>query len=137
MTPADIALIRADVDEAFKGLALAARTVDIESYLDYFDNEHFTALNADGTVTHSMANFEAVARQSFAAIKSYSSLDFSKVKITVVNRTTAVLVNEYQAELVLTSGESLSAAGAGSQVWSKSADRWQLVSVSSSGRSVQ
>lgn len=120
------------VNESFVGLVAAARSLDVDAYFQYFDSKRFTALNADGTVVHSIEAFEKMVRQQFAALESYHSLEFSNVKISVINRTTAVLVNEYQAEVVLKSGDQISASGGGTQVWASIDGVWKLISVSSS-----
>lgn len=128
----DVNKISQAVDKSFTGLIGAARSLNVDAYFQYFDRKHFTALNADGTVVHSMEAFEEVARQQFAALESYRSLEFSQVKISVINRETAVLVNEYKADVVLKSGDLVSASGGGTQVWALRDGAWKLVSVSSS-----
>ena len=127
--------IKESVNRAFEDLATASKELDFETYIGYFDRETFTGLNADGTVIHSIGEFENYYRPHFSAIKSYQSLDFEKVKITVINETTAILVNEYKARVEIESGEIVSASGGGTQVWAKSSGEWKLVSVSSSSRS--
>ena len=107
-------------------------SLDIVAYLGYFDKKKFTALNANGTVTHSFSTFENDIRQQFPTIKRYLSLEFSNVKITIIDQKTAILVNEYKADLVLQSGQEVSAYGAGTQVWALSDQDWKLVSISSS-----
>ena len=127
----DVGKISQAVNESFTGLVAAARSLDVDAYFQYFDRKRFTALNADGTVVHSIEAFEKRTRQQFAALESYGSLEFSQVKISVINRTTAVLVNEYQADVVLKSGDQVSASGGGTQVWAFTDGVWKLVSVSS------
>ncbi len=128
----DIDEISEAVNQSFLGLVKAARSLDADAYFSYFDTERFTALSADGTVTHSFEKFAETVRQQFTALQSYQSLEFSQVKISVINADVVVLVNEYQAEVVLKSGDLVSASGGGTQVWALQGDEWKLVSVSSS-----
>lgn len=121
-----------EVHLAFKGLADAAEQLDHDQYFSFFDKEKFTALNHDGTVTHNFEDFQEAFLRQIAFIKSYSSLDFKNVKTVAIDAQTAVLVNEYNATLVLKNDDQVSASGAGTQVWSKSSGTWKLVNVSSS-----
>ncbi|WP_164078396.1 nuclear transport factor 2 family protein [Alteromonas facilis] len=124
--------IEAEVYQAFEGVAVAASSLNINAYMAFFDKKKFTALNFDGCVFHELSDFESYYRQQIHALEKYNSLEFTKVKITVLNRCTAILVNEYIAEVVLKSGDSLLAGGAGTQVWSKASGGWKLVNVSAS-----
>ncbi len=123
-----------EVEASFGELIAAAKTLQAEPYLALFDAELFTALNEDGTVTHSLGEFAERYTQGIAHIKSYASLEFSNVKIMPINHTTAILVNEYKAGFILTSGEAITVAGAGTQVWSRRKDEWKLVHVASSAK---
>ena len=127
--------IKESVNRAFEGLVLVSKKLDFEAYIEYFDRENFTGLNADGTVVHSIEEFENTYRPHFSAIKSYQSLEFENVKITVINETTAILVNEFKARVEIESGDIVSASGGGTQVWSEINGDWKLVSVSSSAPS--
>ncbi len=128
----DVNQINGAVNQSFSRLAAAAQALDADAYFEHFDKQRFTALNADGTVAHSFEVFEKATRQQFAALESYRLLEFSKVKISVINRSAVILVNEYQADVVLKSGEMVSAGGGGTQVWAYTDGMWKLVSVSSS-----
>lgn len=130
----DEATVDASVQRTFGALVAAARSLDVDDYLSFFDREHFTALNADGSVVHSFAAFEDAIRNEFALLARYESLAFDRVKVTALDADTAILVNEFRAVVVLTSGETVSAAGGGTQVWRKTGGAWKLVSVSSSAR---
>ncbi len=125
---------RAGVRRAFAGLVEAARSLDIDRYLAQLDSEHFTALNDDGTVAHSLAEFEPALRASFGAIASYQTLEFQRVKITPLGTGSALLVNEYTAALTLKDGAEIEARGAGTQVWRDSPDGWKLAHIASSAR---
>jgi ketosteroid isomerase-like protein len=124
--------IRQEITTAFDGLAAGAKSPDVNQYFDYFNKDKFTALNSDGTVTHSFEEFKKSYLDQTKSISKYESLDFKNVKITVVDKKTAILVNEYKAKVILNSGQSVEATGAGTQVWSKTDNKWKLVSVSSS-----
>jgi hypothetical protein len=124
--------IESEVRQAFLGLVEASNALDVERYFSYFDKEKFTGLNADGTVWSSMKDFEMLVIPGFASVKRIASLEFSKVIITEINQTTAVLVNEYKQRIELKNGEIVDDAGGGTQIWSKSSGAWKLVSVSAS-----
>lgn len=126
--------VTADVRSAFASLVKAAEALDVDEYLNHFDRDRFTALNADGTVVHSFSEWEDAIGSQFAALEAYESLDFDRVKITALNADTAILVNEYRAIVLLASGETVSAKGGGTQVWRRTDDDWKLVNVSSSVR---
>jgi len=122
------------VERAFAGLAEAAKSLDVDKYVEFFDKEKFTALNEDGTVTHTFEEFIETYLGQISSVKEYQSLEFLNVKITVVNANTAILVNEFKAKVVLKSGDVIAAGGAGTQVWAESDGNWRLVSVSSSSK---
>ena len=122
------------IKSRFDGLARAAQSLNIAAYRAFFDEAYFTALNADGTVTHNLDSFLKSYAVGTDSIEFYQSLAFSNVKVTVLNDTTAILVNEYKANLLLKNGMTVEAEGAGSQVWSFSDGEWFLVSVASSAK---
>lgn len=124
--------IKEEIQAEFEGLIEAAKSLDADQYLAYFDEDSFTGLNADGTVTHSLEAFARLYRQSLPLFESYEYLEFFRVKITVLSRDTAILVNEYQADIILKSEKTISVNGAGTQVWHRKNDEWLLVNVSSS-----
>lgn len=124
--------IESEVHQAFLGLVDASNALDVERYFSYFDKEKFTGLNADGTVWRSIKDLEMLIVPGFAAVKSINSLEFSNVKITTINQTTAILVNEYKQRIELKNGDIIEDAGGGTQVWSKTSGVWKLVSVSAS-----
>ena len=124
--------IESEVNQAFKGLIEAAKSLNVDLYLSFLDKQKFTSLNEDGSVFHNFSDFENMFRQQIPFLEKYESLLFENVKITVINRSTAVLVNEYIAEVVLKSGDTVSASGAGTQVWSKESGSWKLVNISGS-----
>lgn len=126
--------IRAEVDTAFQGLANASKSLDHDKYFSYFDTGKYTALNENGAVLHSFTAFKDMYEPQLKYLESYQSLEFSNVKIDVIDASTAILVNEYTATVTLTSGETVNAAGAGTQVWSKHTGSWKLVNVSSSSK---
>lgn len=134
LAPAQENEIRGEVNAAFAGLAEASKTLNHEAYFSYFDAENYTALNENGEVLHSFKAFKDIYEPQLGYLESYQSLEFTNVKIDVIDATTAILVNEYEAIVTLTSGETVSAAGAGTQVWSKRTGSWKLVNVSSSAK---
>ena len=117
---------------AFLALVTASRELDFDRYLNSFDRDLFSGLRADGTVMHSIADLEQTYRPGFEMLESIEELEFRNVKITVLNATTAILVNEYSDVSILKTGGRVSGKGGGTQVWAKSDGAWKLVSVSSS-----
>lgn len=126
--------VRRAVNESFDGLVAASKSFDFDHYLEFFDEDKFTGLNANGTVTHSLDDFDDAYRESFSIPEAYQSLRFKNVKVTVIDRYTAILVNEFEAQVLLKSGEVIPASGGGAQTWSKASGAWKLVSVSSSAK---
>lgn len=124
--------IELEVLEAIKGLVDAVESLDSNRYFEYFDKEKFTGLNADGTVWHSIDDLEAIISSGFRVVEKNISLEFNKVKVTVINATTAILVNEYKQSILLKNSNIIEQAGGGTQVWFKSNGTWKLVSISAS-----
>lgn len=124
--------IELEILDAFGGLVQASKSLDSNRYFEYFDKEHFTGLNADGTVWHSIDSLETLISAGFPMVEKVLSLEFKNVKVTVINQTTAILVNEYTQSMLLKSGDTISQSGGGTQVWSKADGVWKLVSVSAS-----
>lgn len=132
MNPADISKIESEVLEAFGGLVEASRLLDPALYFEYYDKEKFTGLNANGKVWLSISPLENLIISGFSAIERSLSLEFSNVKVTVIDWSTAILVNEYMQSLLLKDGSTVSSSGGGVQVWHLFQDKWKLVSVSAS-----
>ncbi len=126
--------IKEEITIAFNSLASASKSLDTSQYYSFFDKEEFTLLNADGTTIDSFEEFKAVYDPQFNAIQKYNKLDFDPVIIHVIDDENSVLVNEYSAELVLKSGDLISASGAGAQFWSKRSGEWKLVHVSNASK---
>jgi hypothetical protein len=124
--------VETEVLDAFKGLVQASESLDSNRYFAYFDKEKFSGLNADGTVWHSIKSLETIISAGFPMIEKTISLEFKNVKVTVINPTTAILVNEYTQSMLLKSGDIVKQSGGGTQVWFKSKSEWKLVSVSAS-----
>ena len=92
-------------------------------------------MNEDGTVTSSYPNFRDAFTAGTGHIERYEKLTFAPVKVIVIDRLTAILINEYEATVTLKSGQLVHVRGAGSQVWNRASGEWLLVSVSSSNKS--
>lgn len=132
MESSDKSITEIEVLAAFNGLVEASKSLNSNRYFEYFDKEKFTGLNADGTVWHSISGLEAMIPSGFAMVEKIISLEFKNVKVTVLNQTTAILVNEYNQLMLLKSGGEVTQAGGGTQVWFKESGIWKLVSVSAS-----
>lgn len=124
--------IKQEVRIEFRGLVAAARNLDTSAYFSYFDHDKFSGLNADGTNWTSINDLTAIVEPGFSLTRKIESLEFTHVHITVIDNQTAILVNEYEQQILLKNGERVSDAGGGSQVWSRSTGQWKLVSVSAS-----
>ncbi|MBY0574272.1 MAG: nuclear transport factor 2 family protein [Undibacterium sp.] len=129
---ADTNQIEAEVRVAFEGLVQASTALDSNRYFDYFDKNKFTGLNADGTVWHSIQALEKIIYAGFPLVDKITSLEFKNVKVTVINPSTAILVNEFTQSILLKSGDTVKQSGGGTQVWVKTNGAWKLVSVSAS-----
>jgi len=127
-----ISSTQAEVVARFENLASAVKTGDQAAYLKHFNEEDFTALNANGKVTHDFDASRLTYTASAASIAKHHSLEFENVKVTVLEPTVALLLNEYSAEIELISGDIVTVSGAGEQVWHKSNKEWVLNHVSSS-----
>ncbi len=134
LSETQIDVLKNEVHAAFQGLVEAAMSLEVEPYLAFFDEHRFTALKENGTVVHSLDEFAEAYRHQIPMIKAYQSLEFDHVKLTVINSTTVILVNEYTATVLLSNDEEVTASGAGTQVWALTAGSWKLVSVSSSSQ---
>jgi hypothetical protein len=124
--------LEAEVLDAFKELVEASKALDADRYFECFDKERFTGLNADGTVWHSIEDLERLVSPGFAQVERVISLEFQNVKVTIINPSTAILVNEYKETSLLKDGHTVEQSGGGTQVWAKSKNAWKLVSVSAS-----
>ncbi len=127
--------VESEVQRAFEGLSQAAQTLDHERYFSFFDRSDLTILNADGSILDSYSEFQQTYQPQLEYIQKYNHLKFDPVTIDVIDENNAVLVNAYIGEVVLVSGDVLSVAGAGTQVWSKRTGEWKLVHVTNIVRS--
>ncbi|MDA8708428.1 nuclear transport factor 2 family protein [Hellea sp.] len=123
-------LVQNEIEEAFNELAEAAKLLDHEHYLSFFDEKSFSVLNANGTTLSTFEAFKNSYLPQLEFIKGYNYLEFDPVNINVIDTRSAILVNEYSAEVILKSGEVIQASGAGVQFWSKRTGEWKLVHVS-------
>tara|TARA_R110000868_G_scaffold368227_1_gene631224 strand:+ start:64021 stop:64494 length:474 start_codon:yes stop_codon:yes gene_type:complete len=134
-TEEDKSQIKTEVQKSFETLVLATKKSDWEGYFNLFDHENFSGLNADGTTWESFNEFKDSVLPAFKMIEKNQALKFPILKITVIDSQTAVLINEYEQQLLLTNGQSIEVSGGGTQVWSKASGTWKLVSVSASSKS--
>ena len=135
LTDSTINKIELEIRESFNGLVEAANSLDTRRYFEFFDKEKFAGLSANGTNWNSIEDFKALINPSFAMVEKIESLEFTNVYISVIDANTAVLVNEYEQNAQLKSGEIVKGAGGSVQVWSKASGNWKLVSVSASNKS--
>ncbi|MEM1093539.1 MAG: nuclear transport factor 2 family protein [Bacteroidota bacterium] len=133
MSPDEAQAIEAEVRQAFQGLVEAARSLETAPYLAYLARDGFTA-QLDGTVYSSYEAFSAMYAEQLPSIEAFLSLEFDNVQVSVLNRTTAVLVNEFTETIVLASGNTLNLAGGGGQVWTRVDADWKLIHISGSTR---
>lgn len=124
--------LRQQVLARFEQLADAAQRLDHDGYFALFDRQRFTALMADGTTLDSFNKFREIYLQGIAPVDRYVSLSFDPVQVTVLSDSVAVLMNEFEAQLILKSGKRVTASGAGSQIWQRTGNQWLLVSIASS-----
>lgn len=127
-------LVQSEVEAVFKELTQAAKSLDHERYLSFFDENDFSVLNADGTTLSTFETFKDSYLPQLEYIESYNYLTFDPVNINVIDTRNAILVNEYTAEVTLKSGVVMAASGAGVQFWSKRTGEWKLVHVSDAAK---
>lgn len=124
--------IEAEVTDVFQGLVAASKALDSDRYLEYIDKDKFTGLSADGKAWHSVKNLEELIVSGFPMVEKIIGLEFHNVKVTVINESTAILVNEYKQTILLKNQNIVKQSGGGTQVWSKTGNTWKLVSISAS-----
>ena len=130
MTPKEEQAIKEEIKTAFNDLVESGKLLDPEKYMQHFDNDKFTGIYTGGVVLESKQEFHDFYETMISSVSSYKSLEFHKVVITVINKDVAILVNHFEAEVILASGEEVEGSGAGTQVWHRTANGWKLVSVS-------
>ncbi|GEA10251.1 nuclear transport factor 2 family protein [Alteromonas sp. KUL49] len=126
--------LESEVLESFQSLVSASKNLDAESYFEHFDADKFVGLNSDGTNWNSMDELVPLIKFGFNSIREVTSLEFTNVKVSVIDDYTAILVNEFSQSMVLVNGDTINVSGGGTQVWSKRNGRWKLVSVSASNK---
>ena len=126
----DEARVKAEVETAFEHLVSATKSGDHDLYFSFFEETSFTALSSNGSTLSSFDRFKQIYEPQLDAVQSYNALIFEPVHIQVIDLNNAVLTNEYTAEVVLKSGDVVSASGAGAQFRSRSNGEWKLVHVS-------
>ena len=124
--------IRTEVECVFGDFAKAAQSLDHEAYFSFMDADNFTFLGADGATLHSLKEFRDAYLPQLRAVKKYNRLAFDPLRVTVIDASHAIVVNEFSAEVVLKSGVSIETSGAGAQFWSKRSGEWKLVHISNS-----
>ncbi|MCC2616557.1 nuclear transport factor 2 family protein [Aestuariibacter halophilus] len=134
LSDAEVATIKNEVTEAFSALKAAAIALNADAYFRLVDAQKFVGLNADGSVWTSVDDLRPLIEQGFGAVKSIDELIFTRISLSVIDAYTVILVNEYRQRGTLHSGDKFTAAGGGTQVWSKRDGRWLLVSISASNK---
>lgn len=124
--------VEREVLESFDQLVDSVHGLNTKAYFNLIDHDKFVGLNSDGSNWNSIDDLKALIEPGFATIAKVDSLNFNKVKVSVIDERTAILVNEYEQTIVLKDGNKVSSAGGGTQVWSKISGNWKLVSVSAS-----
>lgn len=134
LTEAEKSHIKTEVKASFESLVESTKIQDWEAYFNHFDQDNFSGLNADGTVWESFEDFKKSVTPGFKMIERSDSLIFPIVQISVIDKKSAILVNEYEQKISLKGGQQIEAAGGGTQVWSKVSGAWKLVSISASSK---
>ena len=130
----DLSEVKNQVLSAFESLIIASKSLDPESYFQHFDKNKFIGLNSDGTNWNSIDELVPLIIGGFDSINKVNHLEFTNVKVSVIDLYTAILVNEYKQSITLKNGSTINLAGGGAQVWSKHSGQWKLVSVSASNK---
>lgn len=121
-----------EVQAQFQSLIEAAQSLDSTAYFDHFDEQSFTSLNENGTVTHFFDDFRSDYLEGVHSVRAYQKLEFTNIKVTELDPRHAVLINEYKATVQLKDDSIVSFAGAGTQVWQETDGQWRLIHISSS-----
>lgn len=129
-------VIELEIRASFNGLVEASKSLDPTRYIEYFDADKFVGLNSDGTNFNSIEDLIELIEPGFGSIEKITSLEFTNIKISVIDKNTAILVNEYEQSALLKSGVTYTSKGGGTQVWSKATGSWKLVSVSASDKPI-
>ena len=124
--------INLEIRQSFDRLVEASKKLDSKRYFEFFDKDKFVGLNSDGKNWNSIDDLRKIVEPGFNAVDRVQFLVFTNIQVSVIDKNTAILVNEYEQEVVLKSGEVIDAAGGGTQVWSRESGEWKIVSVSSS-----
>lgn len=127
--------VEKEVLQSFDSLVVASKSLDADKYFRHFDAENFIGLNSDGFTWHSLDELKILIESGFRAIKKVESLQFKRVKLSIIDNNTVVLVNEFEQSMVLKDGSNVTVAGGGTQLWSKNSGAWKLVSISASNKS--
>lgn len=127
-------IVEQEVMASFNSLVQASKDLNSELYFEHLDENKFVGLNGDGTNWNSINDLIPLITQGFEFIDEVILLEFTNVKISVIDSNTAVLVNEYEQSVRLKDGNEISVAGGGTQVWSKQGGSWKIVSISASNK---
>jgi hypothetical protein len=118
----------------FDSLVKASKQLDEQAYFSHFDETKFVGLNSNGTNWNSIEDLRPLIETGFSMIERIELLEFTNVKISVIDANTAILVNEYKQQMMLKTGDKVKVSGGGTQVWSSASGKWKLVSVSASDK---
>jgi len=127
--------IEKEINHAFANLVDISTTLDSTRYFELIDKDKFVGLNANGQNWNNIEDLKAIIIPAFDMVKKIESINFTNVKISVIDKNTAILVNEYNQTIMLDNGQIIKDSGGGTQVWSKSSGHWLLVSISASSKS--
>ncbi|WP_100657017.1 nuclear transport factor 2 family protein [Alteromonas flava] len=122
--------IEHEVLAAFDQLVTASKNLDAKHYFKLIDTEKFVGLDSDGTNWNSIEDLKPLITIGFSAIKTISSLEFTNIKVSVIDSQTAILVNEFTQSFTLQNDQSMTISGGGAQVWHKKNGSWKIVSIS-------
>ena len=88
--------IKNEVLKAFEDLVAASKALDENAYFSFFDAEKFVGLNSEGTIWRSIDDIRPLIASWFKYTQSVDSLEFPKVKLSVIDNNTVILVNEFE-----------------------------------------
>jgi hypothetical protein len=92
---ANSADVEKEILASFQSLVNASKRLDAKRYFEHFDADKFVGLNSDGTNWNSINDLMPVINIGFSSIHEVVSLKFPNVKVSVIDRYTAILVNEF------------------------------------------
>ena len=126
--PIDLSADERTVCVRFSEMAEAARALDADAVLDFFQPEGFSAVLA-GEVYSGFAPWSRLYRDSLGPVARIDRMEFPDVELRTISADTIILINTYDEEITLDDGTRLELTGFGSQTWVRRDGDWRIIHV--------